>query len=325
MSGNNHTCSKLILVVANLGFLTAAVLLLVLGVQIHTSHWSDVFDTSNAISGTVVTGALITAGAFVAVVSVMGLVGAFRTNRCLLYTYSLFALLALVVFVGIMSLGFATGAKAKAWATETFPVQTVENDVAESFNGIYCSAQAGRFCSEGSTQDAAAAFYPTLDTATFLAAVGVDVNAKSGLLGLCSAADAKIAAGGLTTAQLPDGYKAACDACKALGTDYLTYNAIYRWSDDNCRLTPVLAAWCGNSLGTKNPDKRVLTTSPYAQCRPAVLDLWKTWGNRAGVGSAICAAVALLLVIAACRAAKKDKEMGGHASVETPTEAFHKA
>ncbi|KAF0711602.1 hypothetical protein As57867_004714, partial [Aphanomyces stellatus] len=192
MSGNQY--SKLILVVANLGFLTAAVLLLVLGVQIHTSHWSDVFDTNNAIRGPVVAGALMAAGAFITVVSVMGLVGAFRTNRCLLYTYSLFALLALVVFVAIMSLGFATGAKAKAWAATTFPAELVETDVAKGYNAIYCSAQAGRFCSDGSAKDAAAAFYPTLDTATFLAAAGVDVNAKSGLLGLCSAADAKIAA-----------------------------------------------------------------------------------------------------------------------------------
>ncbi|KAF0703838.1 hypothetical protein As57867_004715, partial [Aphanomyces stellatus] len=122
---------------------------------------------------------------------------------------------------------------------------------------------------------------------------------------------------------LPDGYKAACDACKALGTDYLTYNNIYRWANDHCRLTPALATWCGNSLTIKNSDKSVLTTSPYVQCRPAVVDLWKTWGNRAGVGSAICAVVALILVITACRAAKK--ELAGQHEGNTSPEAFHKA
>ncbi|KDO31004.1 hypothetical protein SPRG_04192 [Saprolegnia parasitica CBS 223.65] len=68
----------------------------------------------------------------------LGLVGAIKRQKCLLYTYAFFVFVALVVFVLIMITGFAGTSTVNKWDDATFPADDAETSVAEAFDSTFC-------------------------------------------------------------------------------------------------------------------------------------------------------------------------------------------
>ncbi|RHY30554.1 hypothetical protein DYB32_004224 [Aphanomyces invadans] len=308
--------AKVMLILINIGFIVAGSLLIWLGTKSRNGHWTDIFSTGTATDVNTVATAIIALGASVIVIAFFGFAGAACRNRCLLTLYSIFVVLGLIIFVAITVLGFLSSSQANTWIAKSFPADPAETDVAKGFNQVYCYAEGGRFCVTSPAKDAINTFFPTGSdaTVTALSAAGIDVNANTGLLGVCDQVSAKLASLPATAAEivksaLPNEYKDACATCQDVKANYGDYSAVFDWVDGKCPLTTETAQWCGAFLITKNQTS-VYEKAPYKQCRAPVLGLWKDYSTRVGIGGIVLSVLSLLLIVLSCKAARNNESDG---------------
>ncbi|CAK4626393.1 unnamed protein product [Aphanomyces euteiches] len=300
-----NTLAKIVLIAVNLGFVAAGALLIALGAKAYNAHWTDVFSTDTATDVNSMAAVLIALGAAIIVIAAFGFAGAIFRSRCLLTSYSIFVVLGLAIFLTVAVLGFITSHRANDWSGKEFPADAAENNVATAFNEVYCNAEGGRFCLTSSVNDSMSVFFPTFVDAgvASLALLGIDVNATTGLVGVCDQVKAKVGTVGLSLA-LPDGFQSACETCQDVKTKYGDYTAIFDWTNDKCPLMQETGQWCGKFLVTKNQTTLFLN-APYEQCRGPVLKLWKDYGKKVAIGGIVMAVASLVLVVLACRVARK--------------------
>ncbi|KAG9410444.1 hypothetical protein AC1031_018484 [Aphanomyces cochlioides] len=297
-----NTLAKIVLIAVNLGFLAAGALLIALGAKAYNAHWTDVFSTDRATDVNSMAAVIIALGAVIIVIAAFGFAGAIFRSRCLLTSYTIFVVIGLAIFITVTVLGFTTSHRANDWGGKEFPADAAENNVTTAFNEVYCYAEGGRFCLTSSVKDSMSVFFPTFGDAgvASLALLGIDVNATTGLLGVCDQVKAKV---GLSLA-LPDGFQSACETCQDVKNKYGDYTSIFDWTNDKCPLTQGTGQWCGKFLVTKNQTTLFLN-APYEQCHVPVLKLWKDYGKKVAIGGIIMAVASLVLVVLACRVARK--------------------
>ncbi|CAK4093380.1 unnamed protein product [Aphanomyces euteiches] len=294
--------AKTVLIILNLAFIVAGALLIYFGVALHSGHWADVF-TSQGVSGANSTAAVAIAfGVIVILIALCGFAGAICKNRCLLVTYSIFVVIAMLIFIALAIIGFVAANVAKNWAAKSYPADPSETDVATGFNQAYCYAEGARFCTTASAQEALAAFFPTSSSViiTAVSTVGVNVSKPTGLVGFCQEVDSKA---GALKSSLPSQFTTACSTCNDVASKYGDYKSIYEWANDKCPLTASSATWCGSFL-LSNVQNDAYVGAPYQACRPAVLDLWKSYGNKVGIAGVILTVVSIVLIFFACHIRK---------------------
>ncbi|ETV90225.1 hypothetical protein H310_14948 [Aphanomyces invadans] len=304
-----HAVAKVVLILTNFAFIGGGGLLIWLGIKTRDIHWSEIFYSGAPADISTSATDLIALGATVIVIALFGLFGAVCQNRCVLTLYSIFVVLGLVVFVAVAVLGFMSASKAHSWTSKRYPAERAEQRVAERFNQAYCYAEGGRFCITTSVSDAIETFFPSVGggAAAPFKAVGIDVDAKTGLLGLCDQVDAKLESVPSLAKVVPKPFKKACAMCKQVNATVGDFRGLFDWIDAKCPLTRATAQWCGKFVLTQdNPTSGPEEGSPYTQCRKAALVSWKGFGTQVGFGGVVLATLSLFLIGLSCNAARQD-------------------
>ncbi|CAK4069069.1 unnamed protein product [Aphanomyces euteiches] len=305
------TCSKIILVVLNLIFVAAGALLIYIGTAFKGSQWTEVLSTAVPSTVDKIGLYIIIFGCLVCVIACFGFFGALCRSRGLLTVYSFFVFVAFAIFTAGAVVAFISASTASKWNSNAFPADDKETSVATGLNQVYCYTQGARLCTTASASEAFAAFVPDQATTIVAAAklLQIDVEAKTGVNGFCSQVDKQItalgAAGALAAQQLPSAYKQACTTCADVQTKYGQYKSIFEWTEKKCALTTTTALYCGKFLLTSKQPSDVYKDAPYEQCRPALLDLWRSYSTQIAVGCTVTAVVALFLIFIACEAGKR--------------------
>ncbi|EQC25318.1 hypothetical protein SDRG_16814 [Saprolegnia diclina VS20] len=300
--------SKVTLIVLNLAFVVAGALLIWVGAST-SSGWSNIFESASNGSTTTTFNLILAFGVLVLLIAFMGLMGALKRQKCLLYTYSFFVFVALAIFILIMITGFAGASTANKWSDAKFPAEDAEKSVAEAFDTAYCGVMLQHYCAAGSLGDAIAIFSPSTSSALtpIIKALNLNANDQTGLSGLCKSLNST-AAGSLVELNVKT-FKTICDECKK--TEDVDFSDLYKWGQDNCPLTTSTASWCLSYIETNKYD--TATDVVYPKCRPAVLDLFKSFANKIAIGALIFAIAALVVLVMACVVARSGAKDGSMA------------
>ncbi|KAF0718525.1 Aste57867_1627 [Aphanomyces stellatus] len=301
-----HAISKGVLILLNLAFIVGGGLLIYLGASIRGGHWNNVYESGPSVTDANSAASIVIGlGAIIVLIAFFGFAGAVCKNRCFLTLYSIFVVIALLIFLLIGILGFVAAGGAKSWAAKAYPASDGEVKVAGGFNEAYCYAQAARFCTAATAKEALAALLPSSGAAIASVAStgGVSVTEPTGIVGFCKSVDAKAST---LAPLLPSEYKKACAACKDV-SKYDEYKDILDWANDKCPINAVTSVWCGNFILTNTPGD-VYVGAPYMQCRDPILDIWRRIGNNVGIGGIVLTVVALVLVVMACRIAREPRD-----------------
>ncbi|KAF0718521.1 Aste57867_1623 [Aphanomyces stellatus] len=309
--GMPTTFSKIILVVLNTVFIAAGAFLIYLGTNLKGSNWSDVFSSATAVSVDSLGLYTIIFGSGVCLIALSGFFGALCHSRGLLTVYSVFLFISFAVFTLVAVVGFMSSSTASKWNDKDFPAAKEETSVASGFNEVYCYSQGARLCTSAKARDAFQAFVPASADLIITAAkaLQIDVDAPTGVNGFCGSVDKQIAAlgiaGTLAAKALPSEYKQACQTCATVQSQYGQYKTIFDWTEEKCALNKASALYCGKFLVSKSQGNDVYTGAPYATCRPAILDLWKSYSSKLAIGATVFAAVSLVLIFVSCEAGKR--------------------
>ncbi|KDO34309.1 hypothetical protein SPRG_19123 [Saprolegnia parasitica CBS 223.65] len=310
-----NTCSKIILVLLNLAFIAAGAVFIYYGLDVKHNGWTDIFQGNVSKNG-LDTG-VIAFGAVVIGIALFGFLGALCRNKCLLVLYSIFVFVAMAIFILLAVLFFLSASTASKWAGEAYPADAEnEPDLAIGFDKVYCYAQAANLCMTSSATSAINAFYPS-GAATILAVaslIKVNVSEPTGINGFCTSVDKQLAAVSIPNVKMPSEYTEVCKACKEVASKYDAYKAIFEWTNEQCPLTATSAVWCGQFILSKK-EGDAYKGAPYQECRPKILDLWKSLSNKVAIGSTILAVVSLVLLFMACSAGRSDEGGYYHDSV----------
>ncbi|KAG9410449.1 hypothetical protein AC1031_018489 [Aphanomyces cochlioides] len=304
----SSTLSKIILVILNLAFIAAGALFIYAGVSVGGGHWSDVFSDATYTSLNNFGHMLIAFGCVVCAIALCGFFGAFCRSKCLLTIYSVFVFLGMAVFIVAAVFAFGSASTAKDWAGKSFPADPKESDLAKGFNEVYCYAEAARLCTTASGSEAIAFFLSDSAAATFTTAAtaaGIDMTAKTGVVGFCASVDSKL---GTIASTLSSEYKTLCSTCNSVNEKYGDYSGFFDWAQEKCPLTTATGAYCGKFIasGSQPSSSDFFTAAPYGTCRTAVFDLWKSTSNKIAIGSTVLAVVALVLLFMSCQAARNE-------------------
>ncbi|KAF0716476.1 hypothetical protein AaE_011089 [Aphanomyces astaci] len=318
-----QSLAKVVLVLANIALIGAGAVLIWLGVQSRNGgYWSDIFSTKTATNASTMSTLLMVQGVCAILIAFVGFGGAAWRNRSLLTLYSIFVVLGLLMFVAIAIVGFMSAFQANSWISQPFPADPTENDLATEFNHVYCYAQGGRFCVSASINDAVHTFFPSgMGGDVALAAckaAGVDVNAKTGLVGLCDQVEAKLAS--VLSNALPKKFKEACATCRQVKAAFgdRSSKSLFEWADATCPLTNDTAIWCAKLFLSKS-NQTVQTdkdnATPYTQCRTPVLELWRQYGIKGGVGGVALALLSFIVIAVLFQAELHNGNGGGYTRV----------
>jgi hypothetical protein len=306
--GTENTCSKIILIVLNLVFITAGALFFYYGLNLKQSRWTNI-STSVRDFGTGVT----VFGGLIIVIALFGLLGTICWNKCLLGIYGIFVFTAMAVFVALAVIVFMSSSSAKTWKTSDYPASENEPTVANGFNKIYCYAQGANLCMSTSAKDAISIFVPGVDDLfeRTLSLLNFNLSSKTGINGFCESAAAKIdesgSVGALAQNLFPPEYTKVCSICKNVSNHFSNYSSIFQWAEDQCPFEPSTAFWCVKFLSTGTGGD-IYVGAPYKQCRPAVLNFWSFFANTAGYVFTIMGVATLVLLFMVCSAGRQKYE-----------------
>ncbi|OQR87787.1 hypothetical protein ACHHYP_08040 [Achlya hypogyna] len=298
--------SKITLILLNLAFVVAGALLIYVGVSV-SSGWASVYSSASNASTNGTFNLIIAFGVLVLVIAFMGLMGALKRQKCLLYTYGFFVLIALALFVLIMVTAFSGASTANEWADKSFPADSDETAVSKAFDSAYCGVMVDHYCEKGSLGDAIAVFSPsTSESLTkIMKTLNINANDRTGLQSLCKSLNST-AAGSLVELNVKT-FKNICEACdEAADVDF---SDLYNWAQDHCPLTTSSAKWCLEYLST---DEYPSPDTVYPACRPSVLDLFHKFAKKVAIGSLVFSIAAVVILVMTCvtaRSASKDGSM----------------
>ncbi|OQS04623.1 hypothetical protein THRCLA_03158 [Thraustotheca clavata] len=295
--------SKFTLIVLNIGFVVAGALLIYIGAAF-SGGWSTVLAAASNAASASVFHLVLAFGVLVLVIAFMGLMGALKRQKCLLYTYAVFVFIALVIFLIIMITGFSGASTANKWSDASYPAESAETSVGEAFDSAYCGVMVDHYCVAGSVTEAISLFSPSASSsvATIIKELGLNANDRVGLKKLCTSLNSTTV--GSIVESSVTSLKTICSACQQAGQ--VDFSSLYDWAQDNCALTSVSAAWCVSYLNT---NKYPTPDTVYPECRPSVLDLFKKFANKVAITALVFSCAALIVLIMAfvtARSAGKD-------------------
>ncbi|KAL4124739.1 hypothetical protein PRIC2_008333 [Phytophthora ramorum] len=272
-----------LMVLVNIGFLVAGILLLRFNTTLESSGWADALkDTDYESAADTATTMLQLLGVGAIALAIVGIVGAIVQNRLLLLLYSVIMVAAMSAFGVLAGTAFTFKTKMTDWEDTTFPAEASETKLAETFNEVYCYAEGYYYCNNATAQEAYGIFFPNASTTL----VSLLPN-TTGIVSICDEYESTVE--GLTT---------VCDACN-MSTTFSKYDKILTWAESKCPRTATTGTWCASFLATGAAGE-VYNGSPYGQCRTIFLDVAIDWSSTMAIAGLLVAIAAAAIVALAC-------------------------
>ncbi|KAE8884097.1 hypothetical protein PF005_g4974 [Phytophthora fragariae] len=287
------TTAGVLMVLVNIGFLVAGVMLMRFSSSLESSGWADALTgTDYESAASTATTMLRMLGIGAIALAVVGIVGAIVQNRVLLLLYSVVMVIAMSAFGVLAGTAFTFKTKMKDWESATFPAEDQETKLAKTFNEVYCYAEGYYYCNNATAQETYETFFPNASTAL----VSLLPN-TSGVVSVCDELQ--------TSAISVDGLSTVCDACN-MSTTYAKYDKILTWANDKCPRNDVTGTWCASFLSTGTAGE-IYNGSPYGHCRNIFLDVAIDWSGTIATAGLLVAIAAAAIVAMACFARRSKK------------------
>lgn len=284
-----------LMILVNIGFLVAGILLLRFKSKLEDSGWADALkDTDYESTADTATTMVQLLGIAAIVLAVLGVVGAVVQNRLLLLLYSVVMVAAMSAFGVLAGTALTFKTKMKDWEDTAFPADDQETSLAETFNEVYCYAEGYYYCNNATAQEAYETFFPNASTEL----VALLPN-TTGITSICDELEGTV-----------DGLSTVCEACNA-STTFAQYDKILTWAESKCPRTNTTGQWCASFLATGTAGE-VYTGAPYGQCREIFLDVAIDWSGTMAIAGLLAAIAAAAIVALACfarRSKSKDEHL----------------
>ncbi|TDH73074.1 uncharacterized protein CCR75_005257 [Bremia lactucae] len=277
------TTAGSLMILVNIAFIVAGAILLRYKLTLEDSGWDD------ALVGTDYESVAVTATTVIQLLGIgamalglLGIVGAIVQNRLVLLLYSVVMVVATSAFGVLVGTAFAFKNKAKVWEEAAFPANDQENELAKTFNEVYCYAEGYYFCNSATAEETYITFFP--DASTTLISVLPKIT---GIVSLCAQPVAMI-----------DGLSTVCEACN-MASQFTRYDKILTWAENKCPRNLITGHWCASFLATGAADS-IYEGTPYGQCRNIFLDVVIDWSNSLAIAGLFVAISAAVIVVLAC-------------------------
>jgi len=287
--------ARSLLILTNLAFLAAGLLLVVFAVGLTGSQWLDVFTEGTPFTKTQILAFFVGLGCLVVAVSLVGCWGACCRDRGLLCCYNLFVVLALVLAVLATSGSFMSLMKAMDWGGRSYPADPKEIIVAEHFNEIYCHAEAAYLCLDAPLDGLVEIMIPGIPHE-----ISSLVEGKRGINSLCKDVENFLSMFG-GTGKAGTEYvhlHTLCTECERV-EKLETLRPVFEWVEKNCPMASAgteVAVWCSDILvGGITGDE--YAGAPYGACRSSTLNLWSRASFKMGLGFVGFLLFLLLIVV----------------------------
>ncbi|KAG7397350.1 snoRNA-binding rRNA-processing protein [Phytophthora boehmeriae] len=272
-----------LMILVNIGFLIAGILLLQFKSTLESSGWADALtDTEYESAANAAITMVMLLGVVAITMAIVGIVGAIIQNRLLLLLYSVIMVAAMSAFGVLAGTAFTFKTKMTDWENAAFPAEDQETKLAETFNSVYCYAEGYYYCNNATAQEAYETFFPNASTTIVSLLPNV-----TGITSVCSELQGTV-----------DGLSTVCDACN-MSTTFARYDKILMWAESKCPRTSTTGAWCASFLATGTAGE-VYTGSPYGQCRTIFLDVAIDWSGTMVIAGLLSAIAAAAIVAMAC-------------------------
>lgn len=283
-----------LMILVNIGFLVAGILLLRFKSKLEDSGWADALkDTDYESTADAATTMVQLLGIAAIVLAIIGVVGAVVQNRLLLLLYSVIMVAAMSAFGVLAGTALTFKTKMKDWEDTAFPADDQETSLAETFNEVYCYAEGYYYCNNATAQEAYETFFPNASTEL----VALLPN-TTGITSICDELEGTV-----------DGLSTVCEACNA-STTFAQYDKILTWAESKCPRTNTTGEWCASFLATGTAGE-VYTGAPYGQCREIFLDVAIDWSGTMAIAGLLAAIAAAAIVALACFA-RRSKSRDEH-------------
>ncbi|KAG2524317.1 hypothetical protein JM16_005040 [Phytophthora kernoviae] len=180
-----------LMILVNIGFLIAGILLLRFKATLESSGWADALtDTEYENTANAATTMVLLLGGIAITMAIVGIIGAIIQNRLLLLLYSVIMVVAMSAFGVLAGTAFTFKTKMTDWKDTAFPAEGQETKLAETFNAVYCYAEGYYYCNNATAQEAYETFFPNASTTlcrTIFLDVAIDWSGTMVIAGLLSA------------------------------------------------------------------------------------------------------------------------------------------
>ncbi|KAF4321030.1 hypothetical protein BBO99_00000806 [Phytophthora kernoviae] len=154
-----------LMILVNIGFLIAGILLLRFKATLESSGWADALtDTEYENTANAATTMVLLLGGIAITMAIVGIIGAIIQNRLLLLLYSVIMVVAMSAFGVLAGTAFTFKTKMTDWKDTAFPAEGQETKLAETFNAVYCYAEGYYYCNNATAQEAYETFFPNAST-----------------------------------------------------------------------------------------------------------------------------------------------------------------
>ncbi len=288
---NGSCCSnfsQVFLILFNLGFFAAAVLLIIASITINDSGWLDVFTGSYTWLRATTFWVMVGLAIAVIIISFMGCFGAMREKKSFLTCYNIFVIFAFLLFLIITIAGFALHVTAVDWKGKDYPGSSKEVTVAKNFDKVYCYSQAANVCTGTNVAESLESMFG-VDISTI--DPSIDLSKVPNITELCKQAKGS-----------NDGLNTACEACEQVKKYGQNYSTVFKWANKQCPLNEETGLWCANFLssGGEKVQGDPYKGAPYGTCRPVFLDLFSSYSLKLATAGIIISGVALVVILMVC-------------------------
>ncbi|CAI5743881.1 unnamed protein product [Peronospora destructor] len=272
--------SLLLLISINVFLALGGSLILYVAVFVRQTGWVKVIQAYwSPING--ITTALICVAGVVMGMAVFGTVAALCRWRAGLYYYSIFVLLAMVLFILVGVCGFVLWSKFSGWEDDTYPASRRETDIKAGFDEVYCYAQGVYICNKGSISDALRMFALALNSTVS----AQFENITGGVNALCN--------------DVLNDHTELVDVCNGCekAREFQHFSSVLEWSNDECPRVSSTLSWCGEFFLDGSATNVTTGTAPYTECRNVFLGLVSNYFLYLAIGSLIVIVGSVVVVI----------------------------
>ncbi|KAI9907016.1 hypothetical protein PsorP6_003774 [Peronosclerospora sorghi] len=280
-----------LLILVNIGFLVAGILLLRFNSTLKKSGWAEALNgTEYEVAVDTATTMLQLLGFATMGLALAGIVGAIVQNRLMLLMYSLVMVIAMSAFGVLTGTAFTFKNKMTGWENSPFPANDQETMVAKGFNEAYCYAEGYYYCNNATAKETFEMFVPNASPEITSLLPNV-----TGIVSFCGQQNFTIS-----------GVDTVCKACN-MSTTFAKYDKILTWAEEKCPRTATTGKWCASFLATGTAGE-IYNGSPYGQCRTIFLNLAIDWTGTMAIAGLLVATAAAVIVVLTCFARRSKSE-----------------
>eukprot|EP00581_Thalassiosira_minuscula_P016354 CAMPEP_0183714514 /NCGR_PEP_ID=MMETSP0737-20130205/9010_1 /TAXON_ID=385413 /ORGANISM="Thalassiosira miniscula, Strain CCMP1093" /LENGTH=352 /DNA_ID=CAMNT_0025943449 /DNA_START=72 /DNA_END=1130 /DNA_ORIENTATION=+ len=293
--------SRVVLILTNICFVIAGILVMVYAVKLDNSGWLDVFKTDVPCIRTNLLAGMLALGCTAILIAGIGFAGTIWRKKGLLCCYSSVLLLALILTLIVMAGAFASMDLAKDLSAKPYPGAD-EPFIADSFNQVYCYAEAAYLCNTAPVNDVLNYIIPGQEVPDSIASI---VAGYEGINDLCNSAQSQFL---LTLVPHAD---VVCEACQK-AEQYETYESVYSWVEGQCPLSETgidVLAWCASFI-FEGKVGNSYNGAPYGVCRSQFLEFWSTMSENIVIGMVAFLVFLFIVIISACTLSRRRRSNG---------------